>query len=186
MDDESLEDQMNQTRRNLPARIPEIYGQGAGTEAPEAGLRTAAVIEDDKDKGTDAKSKDKRRRLGPADWKQKQAMSAQGEKFRRTVSDAALSANKLGMESPDTVATEMTKDTAGIALLGAAGFVRGLKSGLAASRDETKPDKEATIVATSPDAIAAFIAQLPPPPRAIAAPLKRLPAPGRHSGPERD
>jgi hypothetical protein len=181
VDDESLEDQMNQTRRNLPARIPQIYGQSAAKEAPEGGLRTAAVIDDHKDQGTDQKSKDKRRPSGPADWKQKQAMSAQGEKFRRTVSDAALSANKLGMESADTVATEMTKETAGIALLGAAGLVRGLKSGFAAPRDE----KNATIVPTSPDAIAAFIAQMPPP-KAIAAPLKQLPAPGRRSGPERD
>ena len=186
MDDESLEDQMNQTRRNLPARIPEIYGQGTGTDAPEPGLRTAAVIEDGKDNGSDKKLTDKRGHLGPADWKQKQAMSAQSRKFRGAISDAALSANKLGMESPDTVATEITKDTAGIALLGAAGLVRGLKSGLAAARDEKKPEKDRAIVATSPDAIAAFIAQLPPPPKAIAAPLRRLPAPGRHSGRERD
>ncbi|MBD2745820.1 hypothetical protein IC232_03825 [Microvirga sp. BT688] len=113
-------------------------------------------------------------------------MSDQRRKIGKAVVDAALSANKLGIESPDTVATEMTKETTGIALLGAAGFVRGLKSGLASARDDKKPESEAPIVPASPDAIESFIAKLPPPPKAIAAPLRQLPAPGRHSGAERD
>ena len=102
---------------------------------------------------------------------------------------ASLSANDLGRESPDSVAQEMGQEVADVGLAGTVGFVRGLKAGFAAHKEQSKrttASKDAQIALSDPKAIEAFLAKLPPPPKAIAAPLKRLPPPGRFSGPERD
>jgi hypothetical protein len=189
MDDDSLEDQINQTRHNLPARIPEIYGDRSCDENTGPDLRTvvAEPTEEDKSKDSQGKSgsKDRDRNYSRPNY----TAANQARKLGKAVKEAALSANDLGRDNLNSASQELNAEAADIALAGTAGFLRGLKAGYASHKENQKNSRAAKrgeIAPADPAAIEAFIASLPPPPKAIAAPLKRLPAPGRYTGPERD
>ncbi|WP_162820257.1 hypothetical protein [Microvirga calopogonii] len=100
-----------------------------------------------------------------------------------------MSANDLGRENLNSASQELNSEAADIALAGTTGLIRGLKAGFAAHKkqqENANRPKNGEIAPAGPNAIDAFIASLPPPPKALPAPVKRLPAPGRFSGPERD
>ncbi|QRM34995.1 hypothetical protein [Microvirga sp. VF16] len=184
MDDDSLEDQINQTRDNLPMRLSEIYGDWSHGWTTGPSLRMATV-----ENTTEDKSKEARDRSEANDRQRKQSRSNhtlanQARKVGKSLKDAALSANDPARENLNSASQELNTEAADIAFAGTAGFIRGLKAGYASHKSQKGKDGE--IVSADPAAIEAFLASLPPPPKAIAPPLKQLPAPGRYSGAERD
>ncbi|WP_262030529.1 hypothetical protein [Microvirga sp. Mcv34] len=189
MDDDSLEDQINQTRHNLPVRLSEIYGDWSHGWTTGPSLCTATVEDTTADK-----SKEGRDRSGAEDRDRKQSRSNhtlanQARKVGKSLKDAALSANDPGRENLNSASQELNTEAADIAFAGTAGLIRGLKAGYASHKrhaEKSQKGKDGEIVSADPAAIDAFIASLPPPPKAIAPPLRQLPAPGRYSGAERD
>ncbi|WP_262267000.1 MULTISPECIES: hypothetical protein [Microvirga] len=189
MDDDSLEDQINQTRHNLPVRLSEIYGDWSHGWTTGPSLRTATVEAAGDDKSKEARDKPEVNDRQREQSRPNHTLANQARKVGRSLKNAALSANDPGRENLNSASQELNTEAADIAFAGTAGLIRGLKAGYASHKkhaERSQKGKEGEIVSADPAAIDAFIASLPPPPKAIAPPLRQLPAPGRYSGAERD